>query len=240
MARQIRGGGGGPFYGDRAGFRDDASITDDFHGERGCERGSRAQDGWDMDLRWTRLPRARGRLTRGRELAKGAEGACRDVLGEDAPRLPRIEGDCHVGEDTCHGALAEGAGEVNAEEGAHAEGPRWPRGRGRLPRARIRGWEERRERGRAARCAGAGAPWSRGEEGGDPRASMASFHRRRAEGSRRRDSRAGGEVGVVDVAGVGVAAEIAGEGRGGQSFRCAAGDRGRGRGGRTQGCGRLQ
>jgi hypothetical protein len=53
-------------------------------------------------------------------------------------------------------------------------------------------------------------------------------------------SRAGGKVGVVDVTGVGAAAEIAGEGRGGRSFRRAAGDRGRGRGGRTQGCGRLQ
>jgi hypothetical protein len=151
MARQIQGGG--PFHGDRAGFRDDASITNAFHGERGCRRGSRAQDGWDTDLRRTRLPRARGReIDEGRELAEGAEGvegACRDVLGEDAPRLPRIEGDCRVGEDACYGALAEGAGEIDAEEGAPAEGPRWPRGRGRCPGLRfevggstggIRGW----------------------------------------------------------------------------------------------------
>jgi hypothetical protein len=53
--------------------------------------------------------------------------------------------------------------------------------------------------------------------------------------SRARFPRAGGKVGVVDVAGVGAAAEIVGEGRGGQSFRRTAGDRGRGRGGRTQG-----
>jgi hypothetical protein len=37
-------------------------------------------------------------------------------------------------------------------------------------------------------------------------------------------SRAGGKVGVVDVAGVGAAAEIAGEGRGGRCFRRAAGE----------------
>jgi hypothetical protein len=107
-------------------------------------------------------------LTRGRELAEGAEGACRDVLGEDAPRLPYIEGDCRVGEDTCRGALAEGAGEIDAEEGAPAEGPRWPRGRGRCPglgfevggsAGEIRGWgiravEGSREDGEREMC-----PW---------------------------------------------------------------------------------
>jgi hypothetical protein len=45
------------------------------------------------------------------------------------------------------------------------------------------------------RCARVGALWSRGEEGGDPRASMASFHRRRADGAvgGQRDLAGGGQ-----------------------------------------------
>jgi hypothetical protein len=91
--------------------------------------------------------------------------------------------------------------------------------------------------------------WPRGGGSEDHDASMVPFHRRRAEGAvgGQRDlageiSAGGGEVGVVDVTGVGTAAEIAGEGRGGRSFRHAVcevegadggGRPGEGRGGRT-------
>jgi hypothetical protein len=60
LGRGSGGRGGGPFHGDRAGFRDDASITYAFHGEHGCGRGSGAEDGRDADSGRTRLPRARG------------------------------------------------------------------------------------------------------------------------------------------------------------------------------------
>jgi hypothetical protein len=47
VGTRIRGGGGGPFHGNRAWFRDDASIADTFHGERG--RGPRVEDTPSME-----------------------------------------------------------------------------------------------------------------------------------------------------------------------------------------------
>jgi hypothetical protein len=60
--------------------------------------------------------------------------------------------DCRGGEDACRGVLAEGAGEIVAEEGASTEGLRLLRGRRRLPRARVRGWGSARRRGRLPRA----------------------------------------------------------------------------------------
>jgi hypothetical protein len=78
-------------------------------------------------------------------LIEGAgEGACRGRRGS-LPRHPRC-GRAEIaagGEDACRGVLAEGGGEIVAEEVASTEGLRLPRGRRRLPRARVRGWDPR-------------------------------------------------------------------------------------------------
>jgi hypothetical protein len=70
MARtRIRGGGGGPFHGDRAGFRDDVSIT--IRDRRWLGRGSGADA----------LVEASGEIVVGEEASRGRRGSL--------PRHPR-------------------------------------------------------------------------------------------------------------------------------------------------------